>query len=57
MGAENLESTEIRSPDRPARSSSYIEFAMPARKRDKKKPQEACIPFAYANNPTHPVPF
>jgi hypothetical protein len=56
MGAENLESTEIRSPDRPARSSRYISFAMPIRKHVKKT-QEVFIPFPYTNNPTQPGPF
>jgi len=57
MSADNLQSTGIRSPDRPARSSSYIDFAMTACKHVKEKTQEAYIPFAYTNNPTHLMPF
>jgi len=57
VGAKNLESSEIRSPDLSARSSSYIDFAMLARRHVKKKTQEAYIPFVYSNNSTHPVPF
>jgi len=30
---------------------------MPVRKHAKKKTQDAYIPFAYTNNPTHTVPF